>query len=510
MDQVRPIAILGRVFASLGTIALLSTIVTYASTQELGWMIYGKLIFGALALIFYFATNSKELSRFFGARSTIYSTASILTTVGFLLAMAAANFVGMTYSKELDMTQDRIYSLSEQTEGVLQRLDKQIQVFAFYRPEEAEYAPLAQLFERYEKKSTWVKTSFINPERDPEAVRKYGITQAGPRIVVKRLEVVLKIKEGNEEELTNAIVKIGAQSSKKIHFLTGHAEADLFNGEAEGFRDAVTALHDEGHEVDMLSLLNKPSIPESVTTLVIAAPKRPLLPAEVEMVHGWLLRGGHLLVMLEPGEDAGLTAMLKDWSIEVGDNMVVDPNPVSKGFGFGPEMPIVQSYEPHRITKNMKASVTFPTVRSMKPLEGAKAIVKTSPESWGETQYKTNMSRDEADLPGPLAIMTIFEKKATKSASPVSDWARVIAIGDHDFINNRFLPILGNRDLFLNAVNWLVEEEERIAIRPRARNASRLFMTESEANFIKFFSVDMVPMVLLAVGVAVWQVRRRK
>ena len=39
-------------------------------------------------------------------------------------------------------------------------------------------------------------------------------------------------------------------------------------------------------------------------------------------------------------------------------------------------------------------------------------------------------------------------------------------IGDSDFASNRWVRQLGNRDLFLNIVNWLAQQEDLIAIRP--------------------------------------------
>jgi hypothetical protein len=43
----------------------------------------------------------------------------------------------------------------------------------------------------------------------------------------------------------------------------------------------------------------------------------------------------------------------------------------------------------------------------------------------------------------------------------------VVAIGDSDFAANSVLGIQGNRDLFLNALNWVAQNENLIAIRPR-------------------------------------------
>ncbi|MBI3178861.1 MAG: hypothetical protein HYZ27_04330, partial [Deltaproteobacteria bacterium] len=79
------VVIAGRVLGSLGSVAIVSTLLTYALTRELGWMIYGKAAFGAVALCIYFITNAGELARFVTARATIYSAATAVATAGFLV-----------------------------------------------------------------------------------------------------------------------------------------------------------------------------------------------------------------------------------------------------------------------------------------------------------------------------------------------------------------------------------------------------------------------------------------
>lgn len=515
--QYSAAVLLGRVLGSLGTVALLSTILTYVLTKELGWMIYGKLIFGGVALLIYFATNREELGRFFGARSTAYSAASWTKVLAFLLAMAGVSYVTATRSQEYDLTPNQIYSISDQTQKVVQGLAVDVEVLGFYRPEEPDRALLESLIGRYRALSSHVSLTLINPEKEPDTAKKWEITESGPRIVVRSGERETKVKIFGEEGITNALVKVAQADPKRVVFLVGHGEADTLSQAAEGFQSAVTAIQDEGYIVEVLSLLDKPAVPEGIGLLIVANPKTPLLPEEVEVIRGYLLKGGHVMVLLEPGQDGGLRGLLNDWRVGLADDVVLDASSTAKAFGFGPEMPIVQNLEDHPITKELKAAVAFPSARSVTALSGAvegvtaKPVVKASAQSWGETKYQAGATAvlETEDVPGPVGLMAAATKKP-RSLTNETAQARLLVAGDHEFANNRFLGVLGNRDLFLNAVNWLAQDEGKISIRPRQRGASRLLMTEGQANFVKFFSIDIVPMVLLAVGVAVWHVRRRK
>jgi len=85
---------------------------------------------------------------------------------------------------------------------------------------------------------------------------------------------------------------------------------------------------------------------------------------------------------------------------------------------------------------------------------------------------------------------------------------RLVLIGDSDFASNEYVSGLGNGILFLNAVNWLAEEESLIAIGPKTTQPRYVFLSQVQANAIFFVSVIFVPLALLAMGVVVWWRRR--
>ena len=74
----------------------------------------------------------------------------------------------------------------------------------------------------------------------------------------------------------------------------------------------------------------------------------------------------------------------------------------------------------------------------------------------------------------------------------------------------QYLQLGGNRDFFMNAVSWLGNQEDRITIRPRSREATIVLITEAQATALKFLAVDVLPVALLALGLSVWMVRRSR
>jgi ABC-type uncharacterized transport system involved in gliding motility auxiliary subunit len=80
--------------------------------------------------------------------------------------------------------------------------------------------------------------------------------------------------------------------------------------------------------------------------------------------------------------------------------------------------------------------------------------------------------------------------------------------GDSDFASNAWLGIQGNRDLFMNSVNWLAQQENLIAIRPRDPEDRRITLTADQQERIFWLTVFIIPGLILLGGVHTWWRRR--
>ena len=164
----------------------------------------------------------------------------------------------------------------------------------------------------------------------------------------------------------------------------------------------------------------------------------------------------------------------------------------------------------------------------MSPVEGgsngrtAQRIVETSASSWAETNIKGLTSEqpklDDSDKKGPVSLAAAVSGPATDApAQPQPDpksgdakkvEARVVAFGDSDFASNAALGVQGNKDLFLNSLNWLAQQENLIAIRPRDPEDRRITLTADQQRRIFYLTVLIVPGLILLAGVQTWWRRR--
>jgi ABC-type uncharacterized transport system involved in gliding motility auxiliary subunit len=84
-----------------------------------------------------------------------------------------------------------------------------------------------------------------------------------------------------------------------------------------------------------------------------------------------------------------------------------------------------------------------------------------------------------------------------------------VVVGDSDFASNGDLGVGGNRDLFLNIVNWLAQQENLISVRPRDPQERRITLSAGQDRFIFWLTVLVIPGVILLGGVQTWWRRRR-
>ena len=93
-------------------------------------------------------------------------------------------------------------------------------------------------------------------------------------------------------------------------------------------------------------------------------------------------------------------------------------------------------------------------------------------------------------------------------AQQAPSFSRIVVFGDSDFVTNGYLGIPGNRDLFLNSVNWLAQQENLISIRPKDPEDRRVSLTSDQAKLIFWLSILIIPGLILAGGVQTWWRRR--
>jgi len=367
------------------------------------------------------------------------------------------------------------------------------------------------LIKEYAIRSSNLAYEMIDPDLQRNLAIAYNIARDGT-IVFERGERREVTFGAEEQDLTSALLKVTRDETKTVYFMTGHQERGIDGAESNGYSLVKGMLEAENYAVSTFNAAATPTLPADMAVLVIADPQKDLASEELDAVRAFIYGGGGVLVLLDPGTVDPMGGLLSEFGLLTADDLLVDP---ARSFFGDVASPLVDSYGFHQITKDLGGLTTFyPTARSLSLVEPAPAgwtvqmLVETSPNSWAETGYReAQVQPDEDELKGPVGIMA-----AVEPATAGQGMGRLVVVGDANFVDDGVLTAVrgnvGSVDLFMNAINWLAEEESLISIRPKTPEQRQVMLTSPQARAIIYTNILFVPLIVLAVGAVVWWRRR--
>lgn len=513
--------------------AITTGITTYLFSHEpLVWRI--SLGVTVVLCLGYVWIEWKNLLRVISKRTSLYGLNSIFMAIIFLAIVVFVNRIAINYDMKIDLTKNKLHSLSEQSIKIIKGLDTEIKLRAFITAEqEGVFNNIFEKYAYYNKEK--VKKEFIDVHRQPLVAQKHNIKRPGTIIIESgtRSEKVENLSGPGdpklEHKITNAILQALKGGKKKIYFITGHGERLISDTKRTGYSQIKEVLTSGRYEVEELLLADKKEIPKDTELLVIAAPKSNFMEHERKMLSDFLLkRGGNALIMVEPNSTKTLQPLLKKFGVKWGHmKLVAETNVLNRLTGANPLTPIVMQYDRnHDITRPINQPTMFaiasPVEKAEKAPEGivVTSIFSTTNKSF-EVQYKEGQIqiRQNKDRRGPHSLAVAVTgtagkkeeiKKKEKEDKPEENKFRLVVVGDSDFASNGLRNNMMNADLFQNMLSWLSEEEELIAIRPKELGLSKFEITEQKFKVINIASVAIAPLIMLLSALAVWFIRKRK
>ena len=471
------------------------------------------------------------------ARQTKYGAYSATYTVVVIACLAAVNYLADRYNETFDATKNKLYSLSDQTHKILDNLDRDLKIYYFDRSQSFPEAKATLV--RYKNASRRVSVDYIDPDARPELAQAMNIRNYGSVFV----EVGGNREEAtstDEEDVTNAIIKVLKGEEKTACIVTGHGEADTSDTERGGFSEAERAIQDANYETQVVSLFEDPEVPSECTMLILPGPRKSYFEPELEVIKAYVEGGGRALIMLDNQASPDLVEMVSAWGVRVRDELVIELSPVGRIFGGGPLAALVGDYEDHPITEVMGNTVTLFSMS--RGVEAGDAVdgwevqnlfrstggsVATEDYEIGEMEIRPDLD-NAREGPITLAVAATHDVPAAPQddAGDSSDendsegeaedeageeeekQARVVVVGTSQFARNASLGRGGNVDLLLNMLNWLSSDEDLISIRPTDPESTPLNLSESEVSRLWWFSIVIFPLAIVGMGIRVWWIRR--
>ncbi len=458
-----------------------------------------------------------------------YGGYATVVTIAFIAVLLVINLVVEQLPVKFDLTKNKMFSLSEQTLNILEKLDREVTIYGLYETGK-ENAWVEQVIDQYRAKTDRIKYQAIDPVRNPGFVKQYepeeGEITTGSLIVLSgdKYKVIDNYDLINfrfdqytfqpkaeslavEQQITGAILYVTAEKNPVVYTLTGHDETSF---------DYLVSrqLRTENFEVKELNLLSAGRVPEDAELLVIHSPRRDLTTDELRKIREYMQNDGRALILmdLQAKEFPNLQSLLASYGVRIRPAIVVEEDQNSFA---GNQLWVIPAMEKHSITDPLKSGdlqMLLPIAQVIEETELKKRtleiepLLRTSEKSWAKVDLNSkNPQKEPADLNGPFTLAVAVVDQAENYDRD----SRLILVSNGRFTDGELVAqVPGNLNFILNCFNWLCERTDNLEIRPKSLSTPMLFMSGADALLYSGLVVILIPLLVLGSGVFVWLRRR--
>ncbi len=488
---------------------------------------------------------------------------AVLGSALVVMLVVLVNYISFRRFDRWDLTQEKLFTLSERTEEVLKQLDQPVELFLFMASGEPNFHEMRELLTRYQTKTDKISFQTVDPDREPAKFRllaeKYGVRAAMHESGQTEAELALlaisgdkrwsvtrddlvdldygslgtegqapKVNVKTEQALTGAIVQVTSGRATKVCVTEGHGEWTLDGGGERNLSLLRDELKRENIEFEALATRGKAELPKECDAVYVLGPIKAFSEDESAALKRYLEAGGNLLLMLDPvisGEQiqpTGLEGLTSAYGIALDGSVVVEleqarllsPSPV--------EHFLVQGFGDHATVRPLVAlgaPIVMQLARTLSLASDGEAelLLKASDKSYGEVSLAQLTAGDdfkpsEGDIAGPVILGAAVDTRPEESDKAERKLGgRMIVVGDSDWITPQYLaqPQVANMDLLSSMTGWLTERDALVSIAPRKINAQSVVITDEGLFGILVRVVLLMPLSALVLGLGVWWQRRQ-
>jgi len=451
-----------------------------------------------------------------------------------ILFFVALNYLAMQHYARYDISRGHLYSISPESKAYIETLAQPVSIIVTTPPnsplqeEQILYRYVSQLLDQYKdaahraNRDDLLTIEYVDLLKDTQRAESlaqtYGVEQpnaiivAGPENtrVLSSTDVLVfdnfdPVAFKGEQAFTSAIIEVTALTRPTLYFTIGHGEMRLNDvSPNRGLSKLATELNARNFALGALDISQVDAIPKDADLIVIADPKGPFLATEEEILRSYLLENaGRIIFLLSPGREHGLDNLLFDWGIRADDMLVLEQNP---DYIEGAGNYLLRQFAQHEITDPLIRNQTFilsGPLRPVRPDLGAPiddrlhltSLLGSSSSSWAEQAYTSSGTPSfdpSTDLPGPITIGTLAERRTASQLAITIPGGRLLVIGSGDLLaNHRLTQTLGNGLFTLSALNWMLDRDQTIALPPRP--IEQYTITLSRADFKQLALLFLIP-----------------
>lgn len=486
----------------------------------------GLVYYLSLTLLFIFLTCQSIQKRRWSISTKSIKTGAFSSTL-ILIVFAAVIMANLAVRElpsnltEIDVTSQKLYSLTDETEKLVKGLEQDITIYVINSKESCDETVDTTL-ERYAQLSDHIRIEYKDPLVSPNFYRNYADSVSTNSLIVEcgdRAKVIdyYDLYESEfdyytysstttgydaEGRITSAIDYVTSEDLPVIYQLEGHGEAVLETSFAE-------ILEKENVELMTINLLQYDEIPEDAACILLLAPATDLSSDDADKIISYLQNGGKAVisVTLTETELPNFDRVLEAYGVTNTYSMVLESN---RNYYYQSPYYLLPDVQYTAITSGIYGesyifspytmALSFDTENEDRTVE---ALMSTSENAYAKanpTEAET-LDYEEGDAKGTFDTAALITEGETEIA--------VIASGQL-FTEAADSMVSGaNSTLLGNMIAQFTGKEESISIPAKSYTMENIVVSQTGIILWGLLMTVALPLVILVTGIVVW-VRRRK
>lgn len=463
-------------------------------------------------------------------RQVKYGGYAAIITLAVIIGLVLVNLIFQQLSPQFDLTQNKLFSLSDQTQQVLGKLDEPVTIYGLWEPGK-ESQQIKEVLDNYASRSKNIHLHIVDPDTNPGLMMKYDregrgmdkgslIVEGSKGFRVIRMMDMYDVNYMNpqnpqitgfsvEKRVTDALLYVSTGITPVIYEITGHKEVSLID---MMMKDTVER---ENYELKQLNLMQS-EIPEDAAALVINSPSTDYDSGETEKILTYLEGGGKLLIAMDfrTGLATNLNDMLASYGLKFDFGLVIE---LDKNYNTGNPFHVIPDFGNHEIVaalQERKTPAILSLSRGLSILDMKRRTIEVEPllASSRNSMLRIDLSSDspalqETDQPGPILMGVAVREQLEDDPQKET---RIVAFSCGEILSplDPFGQVPGNIDLFMNGITWLEDRQETLSVRSKNLMTMPLYLGGWQIVIYALLFVGVIPLALFGAGLFTWLRRR--
>ncbi len=446
----------------------------------------------------------------------------------------------------MDVTKNRINSLSNETLKILSSLDKKVNIICVpsQNPMDSYCDGVSSIIQLYVKNSPEISYAGRLDLADRISLQRIQPSGFSRLVLLSPTNKSEVVDEITESKLTNAIVNL-VKYKKTVYFLTGHGEPSINVGASgKNYADVVSALEAKSYEVKPWPISNG-AFPSGARVVVVGDNQLAYDGSVNEMLLSFVAKGGKVLAIVNPYRETGLDKFLSVLGVKL-PPILLTLNPDTP---LGRQLAKQSVLRPPVVINNFSYSSPITKVigqvygaQAVVPVDGGRPLEFSQQSSSGKPEIHSTVLMTafsaapitiSAEKRNRIDLAKLFSMMPDKNFDPSKEWAMGLdlTINQASFLqknvqikdkskDNSEVVIYGfslvnpysrssgvTEELIPLTIAHLYQDEELVSIPARDLGPKKLNLALNPGAWALLFA-GILPVVTAIIGVFFWLKRR--